>query len=102
MQLNRWSFIRLSLLVGGGGKGGQKPGRIGGGGYGRHGRKGREVGILKIQETKEIGGITQQCLTFRNLKELTGGSQEKEAGVGDARYGRREVCPLSSSHNIRN
>ena len=27
-------------------------------GYGRHERKGREVGILKVQETKEIGGIT--------------------------------------------
>ena len=83
------------------GKGGQKPGRIGGGGYGRHGRKGRKVGILKVQETKEIEVITKQCLKFRNLKELTGGSQEKEAGVGDARYGRREVCPLFSSHNIR-
>ena len=61
-----------------------------------HERRGREVGILKVQEKKEIGVITQQCLTFRNLKELTGGSQEKEAGVGDAR-GRREVCPLSPS-----
>ena len=59
------------------------------------------MGILKVQEKKEIGGITQQCLTFRNLKELTGGSQEKEAGVGDARYGRREVFPLSPSHNIQ-
>ena len=83
------------------GKGEQKPGRIEGGGYGRHGRKGRKVGILKVQETKEIEVITKQCLKFRNLKELTGGSQEKEAGVGDARYGRREVCPLSPSHNIQ-
>ena len=57
------------------------------------------MGILKVQEKKEIGGITQQCLTFRNLKELTGGSQEKEAGVGNARYGRREVCPLSPSQS---
>jgi len=91
----------VTIISRGEGEGWQKPGRIGGGGYGRHGRKGREVGILKVQKTKEIGGITQQCLTFRNLKELTGGSQEKEAGVGDARYGRREVCPLSPSYNIQ-
>ena len=54
-----------------------------------------------MQETKEIGVITQQWLTFRNLKELTGGSQEKEAAVGDTRCGRWEVCPLSFSHNIQ-
>ena len=59
------------------------------------------MGILKVQETKEIGGITQQCLTFRNIKELTGGSQEKEAGVGDARYGRREACPSATQAKLK-
>ena len=103
IQLDRWSFIRLSLLVGGRGK------------RGAEARDNRRRGIREAWEEREGGGnsknagnernrgnyATMLSLTFCNLKELTGGGQEKEAGVGDARYGRREVCPLSSSHNIQ-
>ena len=38
-----------------------------------------------MQETKEIGGITQQCLTFRNLK------NEKSANRNDHQNRKTEV-----------